>query len=354
MVETENENLNVCCECGCKETQNTAYPFREFDNSWYCDDCFCDNIRECGECGELALIGEMSFNERREEYFCDDCFVNDDDDDKYEEVEIKFKIENSKTFKKNRFKNNCGYEIEAYYKNNCDLFDVEDLKSFDVQKQKGDGSLGHNGIEFNSNVFNGDLLNKNIDDFCGELKNRDYSVDKSCGLHIHIQINKRCEELKKIALFYKKFEEYFFKMVSPSRSNNRFCQKFSTEYPNLTDDRILSFKSNTEFKKALYQTKNYNRIKYATKDAFNSKRYSWLNLHSVFLRNTLELRLHNGTIEGEKIKNWFNINLTILEFLKGIKNPETINNLPKNKELFLSLFDKNIQQYIKSRWAKFE
>ena len=143
-------------------------------------------------------------------------------------------------------------------------------------------------------------------------------------------------------------------MVSKSRGVNTYCEKLGRKYYGLNDEAILNLKTNTDLKKLLYETKNYKRIKRLTKEHHNNKRYAWLNLHSVFYRGTLEIRLHNGTIDAQKIKNWFNIHLTILEFLKGIKNPETIYNLPKNEKFFLSLFDEETQKYIKNRWVKFE
>jgi len=219
-------------------------------------------------------------------------------------------------------------------------------------EQKVDGSLNDGGVEFVSNALNGDGLFKNIDNFCGELKDRGYYIDTSCGLHIHIQINKRCEELKKIYLFYNKFEDYFFEMVSKSREDNHYCDRLKRIYHSLDKKDIPKIKNNTEFKKLLYETANYNRIKGYVKDKWNGKRYSWLNLHSVFYRNTLEIRIHNGTIDKEKIKNWFRIHLIILNFLRGL-NVETTFNLPKNKDFFLSLFDGDLKDYIKDRWVKF-
>ena len=81
-----------------------------------------------------------------------------------------FKKIHTETFKKNKFKDFCGYEIETINEDlNESVFDFESLEKFNMFEQKHDGSLNDGGIEFVSNALNGDGLFKNIDKFCGEL-----------------------------------------------------------------------------------------------------------------------------------------------------------------------------------------
>ena len=331
-----NDKFIGCECCGCEV--NNDY-INSFENCYYCDNCYNNRVGYCDSCDRNYWLNDGCG--------CDGCGCD--------EITNPFKKIKSKTFKDNRFKDFCGYEIECYYNDSDDLFDREVLNKYDINSQIGDSSLNHKGIEFNSQALNGDVLYNSINGFCDELRNKEFSVDKKCGLHIHIQINKRCEELKKIVLFYKKFEDYFYKMVSHSRRDNFYCRRIGDVYNfSNNEDDVLNIKNNTTLKKLVYETKRYNTIKRCTKEKYNNKRYSWLNLHSVFYRGTLEFRLHNGTTDKTKIKNWFKIHLTILEFLRGIKNPETIKHLPLNEEFFLSLFDKDLKDYIKNRWEVFK
>ena len=115
----------------------------------------------------------------------------------------------------------------------------------------------------------------------------------------------------------------------------------------------MKLKKTTEIKYYLYGTKNYNSIKQRQKSKYCSRRYSWINLHSLFHRGTLEIRSHSGTLNPTKIKNWLKIHLRVLSLIKNL-NVDIINNLPDNETFFLSIFDDDLKKYIKSRWKEFE
>ncbi len=369
----------------CKECQNKLKEsdMTRIGNEWYCKECFSENYKMCETCDVTLRSEEAIYYEGQ--YWCDDCldentFICEGCNNRYytderhwdgdfpycsecyspehesevENIKIPFSKIKSKGFRVNKFKNLCGVEIECL---NSDLssnqFNYDDLEKYHFS-QVDDGSLNtETGVEFVSNAFNGDCLFFKLKNFCRELENRNYYVDKSCGLHVHIGTSKRLAYVKKIFVFYTIFEDMFFRMLPKSRQNNNFCQKFSQVYSNMTPDKITECKQALDFQKLIYASKSPSEIKKYKKLHFNGKRYGWINFHSLFYRGTLEIRNHSGTISYNKIKNWLLVHLRVLNFLK-ILPFETICEFPRTDEFFLSLFDEELKKYIKQRWSKFK
>ncbi len=373
------EEIFLCNTCGEKLDVDSGC-YCDVDNNYYCQNCFDDKFFYCEDCGkaQLSYMGywfgdchycQNCFSERA--FICDSCgeatsfdeetYINGDREciacseenrTPFEEIELERIKTKSETFNKNKFKNFCGVEIETY---NHDLeekfFCRNDLEKYGFSQME-DGSLDSCGVEFVSNIFNGDLLLKKVKKFCDKLHKRNYYINSSCGLHIHIKIPKTMTYLKKVYSFYKKFEDYFFLMLPQSRQHNTYCRTIALAF-GVDEQEFLNFKKCNEFEKKFYKTKNQNHLKHLKKNKYNEKRYCWINFHSVFYRGTLEIRNHSGTINPQKINNWFLIHLTALDFIKNL-NIETINQLPQTKEFFLSLFNSKIQTYIKNRWNKFK
>lgn len=257
----------------------------------------------------------------------------------------------SETFKKNKFDNFIGIEIECLKKKGVLPISVSKLSECNFKKGS-DHSIkaekGYSGgYEYRCSPANGDELYKMVDGLSEELNKKGYKVNKSCGLHVHIETEPEVELLKKLYCFYSKFEGLFFAMLPKSRQDNDYCQKFK-ELDKYSYKDVLGVKDLRGFKSLFYETKSF----YPTKTHGNKKRYSWVNFHSVFFRGTLEIRAHSGTINAEKIKNWIRMHLIIKKYLKG-KSVEQIAKMKTSKERFLKLFPEDLQEYIKSRWEVF-
>lgn len=270
-------------------------------------------------------------------------------DDSYEGRICKFdkpKKLYSKTFNKNKFKNFCGVEIEC-------IQDRESLYYSDAKKlnfnKVGDSSLSEDGREFVSKPANGDRLFNMIDKICKVLSKKGYYIDKTCGLHVHIETPQNLELIKKLYLFYSKYESFFFKMLPSSRQKSEYCEKIR-QTDNFSVKDVKDIKSLHQFKKKYYET-NFYASNMNTK--YYKKRRCWTNFHSLFYRGTLEIRSHSGTINSEKIKNWIIIHLSVMDFINN-KTLEEIDALPVQKKLFMGIFPKDIRKYIESRWGKFK
>ncbi len=252
----------------------------------------------------------------------------------------------SSTFNENKFKNFCGVEIECINKHKN--FSASDARTVNFKKV-GDGSLSYHGEEFVSKPANGDRLFNMVDKMCKKLNERKYSIDKTCGLHIHIETPDELELLKKLYIFYAKYEDFFFKMLPKSRQKSSFCRKIKN-VDGFSIKAVKNIMSLGKFKRKYYETNFYSGD---MSRKYYEKRRCWTNFHSIFYRGTLEIRAHSGTINSDKIKNWIAIHLTIRDFVEN-KSLEEIYSLPLTKEEFMKIFPKNIRKYLESRWGKFK
>lgn len=314
------------------------------DNKNICGDCFNNKTSCCEECGVRKFTHTLNWI--NSEKVCDTCYKLLDR--RFHTINISQTKEPSKTFVKNNNRGYCGIEIECLNSNNNkNCFIRKELKEFRFS-QGVDGSLDSGGVEFRSVPMNGDLLFNSIEDFCDTLNKKDYEVNKSCGLHIHLEVKHQLEFLKKLYLFYLKFEPFFFNMLPKSRQSTGYCEKFKRYYRDSPED-IMNTKNLDDFKMMLYETRFYNsRIRCHN----NGKRYCWANLHSIFYRNTLEIRSHSGTINSIKIINWIMIHQRVLKFIceKSLKEIAT---MKVTKSAFLNIFSKPLQNYIRKRWKVF-
>lgn len=329
------------CDC-CDNIFNKLIKLR---GNNVCSNCFKNKTFICSLCGKKTLNSESASHKGN--IICSDCYYDLHRDFEYINIGEK-KVESNK-FLNNPNKTYTGVEIECINSSrNKNCFIKKELLKLNFS-QGTDASLPENmGVEFRSVPMNGDLLFNSIKNFCKILVEKKYYVNQKCGLHIHLEVDQELEFLKKIYLFYLKFEEMFFNMLPKSRRNIKYCCKFNKYYKDSIDD-IINVETLNEFKEMIYETMYYNS---EIKKRYNDKRYCWINLHSIFYRGTLEVRNHSGTINFSKIINWIIIHQRVLEFLKNTKIEDIIK-MEVSKNSFLSIFSSRTQNYIRKRWRTF-
>jgi len=126
---------------------------------------------------------------------------------------------------------------------------------------------------------------------CKALNSLKAKVDRTCGLHVHIDANGLGKsEIEKIWIQFAKWEKAFDAMVPASRRNNhRYCDGLGIPFYSLIHNSLKrkDFKSNPA---------GYIRSIIG--------RYSKLNIVSYIVHGTIEFRQHSGTTDSEKIINW--------------------------------------------------
>ena len=144
-----------------------------------------------------------------------------------------------------------------------------------------------------------------IQEIVRKLKERGAFVNKTCGIHVHIDASPfDARTLRNITNIMASKEDLIYKalQVSVSREHS-YCRK--------VEQRFLE-ELNQKKPKTL---DGVERIWYggdSRRDThYDDSRYHCLNLHSVFQKGTVEFRLFNGTLHAGKIKAYIQFSLAI-------------------------------------------
>lgn len=144
-----------------------------------------------------------------------------------------------------------------------------------------------------------------IQEIVRKLKERGAFVNKTCGIHVHIDASPfDARTLRNITNIMASKEDLIYKalQVSVSREHS-YCRK--------VEQRFLE-ELNRKKPKTL---DGVERIWYggdSRRDThYDDSRYHCLNLHSVFQKGTVEFRLFNGTLHAGKIKAYIQFSLAI-------------------------------------------
>lgn len=156
----------------------------------------------------------------------------------------------------------------------------------DTWKAVYDGSVS-NGAEVVSPILNPSRLNE-AHKVTQALKNAGARVDRATGYHVHIGLNAfesntgSRGNLAAFVLNWYAAHHAISALVAPSRLNNRFCRVLNQDMA----ERQASYTLNNEA------------------GAFDGNRYTSLNLESMRRHGTVEIRLHQGTLNGVKAIAW--------------------------------------------------
>lgn len=148
------------------------------------------------------------------------------------------------------------------------------------------------------------------------LAKHEATVNKSTGMHTHIDVRNR--DRRKVFSRLVSAQTVLFAMQPKSRRNNTYCKR--------TKSRDL-------------QT------------ARNAGRYQGVNPAAAEKYNTIEVRLHSGTVSFDKIVNWVKLLLVIVDgaYVDPVRAPRTV-------ESFCNAFGigADLRAYIETRVAKFK
>lgn len=131
------------------------------------------------------------------------------------------------------------------------------------------------------------------------IKEMGHTVDNRCGTHVHFDMRNRDVKLVYENLF--KSQRFLRKFISKSRkNNNRYCQMNKAE----TFDKQLSL----------------------------GDRYYSLNVQSYRRHKTLEVRMHQGTLNPSELVPWIKLLLKIVNYNSSI--PSRVNTLKQARKQF--------------------
>jgi hypothetical protein len=258
-------------------------------------------------------------------------------------------------------------EIECYYN------DIDDLEkvSKEITPQIGitdDGSLDDNGKEFITPKLSGVIGEKTLRKLCKELNANNFYVNRTCGLHIHLDCSDyktdngelNIDKVKKLFLFYLAFEPVIYSYLPLSRRKNTYCLPLNSFFH---EKEINEAQELNRLEQIWYREQDFDRIKDRKSEKYDSTRYAGINFHSLFSNGHLEIRYHTGTIDYRKIKNWIDLHVAILDYIRNdnyawaeIGEVKFLSQLQDKQARLFKLLNlpKTIQKYLISRQKKFK
>ncbi|MBI1744397.1 amidoligase family protein [Candidatus Acetothermia bacterium] len=328
---------------GCEEYCPLDDILHDAHGQAYCDNCYNDAFTHCCRCDYELYTEDASYDEDGNA-FCDSCYEQPPDHPATLQLIVKEELSQKESLKL------FGLEIEAIVKGSSEYDNFYSLRHFSVVD---DGSLNTQGMEFVSVPMPAGRQGYQVlHDFSHAYAHENLTVDKSCGLHLHLNITEKdltLRNLKKLWIAYLKLEPYFLRLVPFSRRENHFCQKMHANY---SIESVRKFRKESKLLSYYYGELIGQRAA-IPKDKYHSKRYYWLNLHSLFYRGTLEIRLHSGTISSRKMVYWIRLHRRLLKWVLHRKTTmRDVLSLDKEK-LFAIVQDAKIIRYLMDREAKF-
>ena len=160
-----------------------------------------------------------------------------------------------------------------------------------------DGSLREGGVEFVSKKLFGQDLVFALDELDSYLTANTIPNSKPsdrCSIHIHLDVtdlNKN--EYARLLIDYAVFENVLFHYCGLDRKENLYCLPFarSDDFKRTLSNILTSVSKDIDFRKYV--------------NGFS--KYSALNLKATSTYGSLEFRLHAGTYDMMRVKQWINI-----------------------------------------------
>ena len=190
-------------------------------------------------------------------------------------------------------------------------------------------------FEINSTPACGDALLWQIKEICEALETSKAKVALSCGIHVHVDCRDfGYQELQKLIRVYALIEETLFAAVHWSRFGNEFCRHCGAIFKERFIDGVKPDTKDlkTHLISSVYgaaalessglarRSPLFRRLRedhYGRIHGFdrNPMRYSALNLHSYFLRGTVESRIHHASTDYKEVYAWAKILVDLFDIV---------------------------------------
>lgn len=196
-----------------------------------------------------------------------------------------------------------------------------------------DGSVSHNltvGGELVSPILKGEEgIARAMVAARAAYGNGAATVDRRCGFHAHFDVSDfTLTQFKSLAKLWLKYEDVVEALVAPSRRGNaQYCKSnlnafrsWNDESPAIADAKARKVDADC---KAI--TRGFAAINACTTieqvAQLFGDRYVKLNFQAYFRHRTIEFRLHQGTLNAEKIEKWLRL---LNFFVESAKNARGI------------------------------
>lgn len=169
-----------------------------------------------------------------------------------------------------------------------------------------------------------------LQDILKKLEEGGAIVNRTCGVHIHIDGFKDTTKVKNLVNILSAKEDIIYDSLKIYNSRIEYCHKTNERFLNELNEK--NPKTMEELKRIWYNTDNDNSIRYHIRDHYDLSRYTHCNLHALFTKGTIEFRLFNGTLDGTLIKAYIQFCLAVMnqaDHAKGSKFKKSNTDNPK-------------------------
>lgn len=166
---------------------------------------------------------------------------------------------------------------------------------------KEDGSLRNFGREIVTIPVKGKDIVSAIDEMLELFSESATKVECSprCGLHVHIDMRDcTTAQLNKVLALFCIMEGGLFKYCGANRDTNPYCVPLNNNLISMPCYKDLFDDNSTRVSDAISR----------------SVKYTSLNLLPLFRYGTIEVRMHEGTIDKEEILEWVNMLLCLVDY----------------------------------------
>lgn len=302
-------------------------------------------------------------------------------------------------FRRNPNQRMIGVELEI---NNCGVKNKGKKLAQAIEKWKdsvvSDGSIGAmpDAFEINCMPSSGDLFLDHIREVTDGLAALEAKPNEKCGMHVHVDATDlKFWDLRRVIDLYAKVERAIYDLCHPRRLTSdyaRICGNFykvggamaqkmknkaiAQVYTNaaktgeVVSPEKLERLTPTEpqaFKHGLlaqlyndgesFETKGYSgrekgeEIKALRKEKYHRNRYKSLNLHSFFLRGTIEFRHHEGVADYDTVTNFALVCAELISAAHRMSERQ-IAELPRNpRKALLAVLPERLHAAVQARWA---
>jgi len=259
----------------------------QYSTTAFCKPCH-DSLRtkQCRSCGRNSNIDKSRsvYSKLRGEFICQDCT-------RHHVYTDPFKIDCGEKHDKMGTKRRYGIELETDI---CPSYHWAFDSIFGI---KSDGSIS--GREFVSPPLSGDVGYDHVVKFCDTMESKQYSVDRSCGYHVHIDLTDATfDQIKATMLGYTYTEDIWQQLVAPHRRNTGYAR------------------SNLSYRGYKYWDRKDLMAWRSIPDL--TSRYVWCNIQAYNRHKTIEIRNHEGTINGQATMNWAKAHAKFVDYCTSL------------------------------------
>lgn len=267
----------------------------------------CIEVRRCPSCSMQHC--EVPYCDYCFDYHCGVCAVNSNRPGYYGDYRgVLLTFPESDKHRMAQGNRHIGFEIECEYGKTFDL-----PRGFGITR---DGSLD-NGIEVLTPPAMGSHLVDTVTQAMSVLRESGWEVSSRCGLHTHIDLRDKRYDMRFLARLFTlgfAFEELLYNLQREDRHDNTYSIPLRHEYGfnagrgNVAAD--FEFMYEKVDKKERWARM---RLREGRRDKYAGQRYMGFNFHSVFHRGSLEVRVHEGTLDENRALGWADILQKIVE-----------------------------------------